>query len=166
MSTAPFLSNTSFFRKKIFCFYCLEKKGWSDEFIKQKNYHEHFELVHQDVPQIRKLRDNQIRSDTTRNKTENNSDTKLKKGTSRNVFFVCCVALEKFRSFNERDCKRNFMWPIMQRGQCPIHNGTLKTFDCSLSREIFLNKHIETHLNSSRLLAVFSLNQTANLWLV
>ena len=91
MSTAPFLSNTSFFRKNIFCFYCLEKKGWSDEFIKQKNYHEHFELVHQDVPQIRKLRDNQIRSDTTRSKTENNSDTKLKKGTSRNVFFLYVV---------------------------------------------------------------------------
>ena len=148
LSSVPFRSNTSFFRKKIFCFYCLEKKGWSDEFIKQKNYHEHFELVHQDVPQIRKLRDNQIRSDRTRNKTENNFDTKLKKGTSRNVFFVCCVALERFWSFSARGCKRNFLWPSMQREE-----GTLKTFDCSSSSEIFLFKHIETHLNSSRLLA-------------
>ena len=88
---SPFPEKCIFFRKKIFCFYCLEKKGWSDEFIKQKNYHEHFELVHQDVPRIRKLRDTQIISDTTRSKAENNSDTKLKKGTSRNVFFLYVV---------------------------------------------------------------------------
>jgi len=63
-------------------------------------------------------------------------------------FFVCCEALERYWSFSAGGCKRNFLWPSMQREE-----GTLKTFDCSSSSEIFLFKHIETHLNSSRLLA-------------
>ena len=43
-------------------------------------------------------------------------------------FFAFCNNLKKFsfRGF-ERDCKRNFKWHSMQRWQCRIHNGTLKS---------------------------------------
>ena len=38
------------------------------------------------------------------------------------------------------------MWPSMQRGQCPIFNGTFEIFVCPSSREIFVFKLIETRL--------------------
>ena len=30
-----------------------------------------------------------------------------------------------FQKYFNRGCKRNFKWPLMQRWQCPIYNGTL-----------------------------------------
>ena len=39
--------------------------------------------------------------------------------------------MSSFLSLSER----NFKWPSMQRGQCPIYNGTLETFACPKSRE-------------------------------
>ena len=67
-------------------------------------------------------------------------------------------------SIIQRNCNRNFKWPIMQRLKCPITYGALETFDCLLSREIFLFKYIEFCLISSktRLYTVYSLN--SNNW--
>ena len=54
----------------------------------------------------------------------------------------------------------------MKRGQFPIHNGTLKTFNCSSSREVFLFKHIETRLSSFKTQLYGSVwTQTADLLL-
>ena len=49
---------------------------------------------------------------------------KIARADSNN--FLCC----------QRDCRRNFKRPSMQKGQCPIHNGTLETYECSSNTEI------------------------------
>ena len=38
----------------------------------------------------------------------------------------------------ERDWKRNFMWPSIQRRQCPIHKGTLKALSDLVLIRMFL----------------------------
>ena len=51
----------------------------------------------------------------------------------------------------------------MQTGLRLINNGTLQqTFDCSLSKESFLCKYIENHLNRAKILYVLSDPNTAD----
>ena len=56
--------------------------------------------------------------------------------------------LFKRKKYAERDCKRNFKWPSIQREQCPIYNGTLQPFVSLSGAEICVCKLIETRLYS------------------
>ena len=43
-------------------------------------------------------------------------------------FYSVCSQKSRKKSFSERDCERDFKWSSLQRWQCPIFNGTRKSF--------------------------------------